>query len=441
MIRTTAISIGPMFGMVLLSSGPAVCRLAVGERVDDGCRGSVQIGVKRRQLVVDRPNVRVGRDDAVTRAHAASRPGGRRRWRRAARRRSWRRSSPRAAICSTAGDVGDDLRPEVAPRAAADRHDARLAPPARPIVSSCGARRAGRLERRAVEVAAGVLRASGRRSRHGRAGRAAACARRRSRAARAGRRAPGAGGRRLGRGARRSRRRRRLAQPVRQRPGGRHAAGEVARARHDADGAPQRGAASAGSRHRVHEEHRRAVHQHQVAGARAPTLTASDQASIVPATTRGARRQPGRRGGVGGDRADQSPGHTQSGQRAAPGRSPRPVARSSPGPRCRRAACTGWPSDGRAAYLAGQPMTSEGARHEPAAVPGRHSGSCVGEPGSFGPAPGRQRGAAARTISSAPSARSSRRSAAWRGCRCRTGWPAAGAAARVGEQHARPHAR
>ena len=49
-------------------------------------------------------------------------------------------------------------------------------------------------------------------------------------------------------------------------------------------GVPQIGAGRGRARHLDHE-HRGAVHEHRVAGARTPTLTASAQASIVPATT------------------------------------------------------------------------------------------------------------------------------------------------------------
>ena len=51
--------------------------------------------------------------------------------------------------------------------------------------------------------------------------------------------------------------------------------------------------ARADALHHLDKEHRRAVHDHQLAGPRTPTLTASAQASIVPADDRRAGRQPG----------------------------------------------------------------------------------------------------------------------------------------------------
>ena len=186
----------------------------------------------------------------------------------------------------------------------------------------------------------------------------------------------------------------------------------------------------------LHEEHRRAVHEHQVTGWRTPALKASAHASTVPATTGFPTGSPVSRGrSVTRPRPRRA---TPGG--AAPGRPHvrRPVGR----PRRSWRVVQRVALAGRVVVeyvLAGKAGGDEGVRAVPAAAAFPDvSGSWCRTHSILGPRPGWTAPSrpledlvAHRTASSAP------RSRPWRASRCRTGWRAERPQVGVAEHQAR----
>ena len=259
-----------------------------------------------------------------------------------------RRRRCRRQLLRPAGDVARRSGSRARPACRRRRRRAGAAcrrPP--PSPRGCGARR-----RRSPRAPRGRgrprrARGSARRARRGRAGRRSACAPRRSTAAPAGRGAGRhAGGRRGAAPSTTRRRRGPRSQSV--------SAPEVAMPRRASTvpGSVPTVAHSPGcgadALEHLRPEHRRAVHEHHVAG------SADADADRLGPGVDGARgdrragRQPGRGGGVGGHRADDLVGQASRGS-SQPGRDLRRPVLGPPRPRPgRRAARTGSPSGGRA---------------------------------------------------------------------------------------------
>ena len=218
-----------------------------------------------------------------------------------------------------------------------------------------------------------------------------------------------------------------LAQPPRDRPGGGHPARDVAGPGAGADGPPQRRARER-LRHRVDEEHRRAVHQHQVADA-----LSADAERLRPGVDRAgddrdALGQPRLRGGVRAHRAGRIARPLQrreldgAGDLARPRLVPyllHPVVE-------RRVLARGvMVQDVRA----GQPAGEEGARHVQPARPREQLRLGVGDPRHLGPRGlrGQQGAPAALDLARPRSGRSAARSDGRTACRRRRGSPVAAA--------------